>query len=312
MYVNHTITNYFIIKGISDVPEIQIAIFIIVLLVYLITLVGNMTILLLICLDSHLHTPMYFFLANLSIVDMTCTTAALHKILMSFVTGDKIISFSGCMAQTFMSGSLTVHELFILTAMSYDRYVAICNPLRYHLIMSQINCAFLASLCWVLGFLLVAPLVGILSSFSCYSSIEINHFLCDIVPLMKITCSNTSLLDLLFFIEGLFFFTIIPFLLTFIPYIFILAAILRIQSNIGRRKAFYTCSSHLTVVILLYTILASQYLTPSSTSSLDSKKLFALFNAVAIPLLNPLIYSFKNKDVKAALRRKLNRSKIFI
>ncbi|XP_040181147.1 olfactory receptor 151-like [Rana temporaria] len=311
MYVNHTITNYFIIKGISDVPEIQITIFIIVLLVYLITLVGNMTILLLICLDSHLHTPMYFFLANLSIVDMTCTTAALHKILMSFVTGDKMISFFCCMLQTFMSGSLTVHELFILTAMSYDRYVAICNPLSYHLIMSQRNCAFLASLCWVLGFLLVAPLVGILSSFSCYSSVEINHFLCDIVPLMKITCSNTSILDVLFFIEGLFLFTIIPFLLTFIPYIFILAAILRIQSNIGRRKAFYTCSSHLTIVILLYTILASQYLTPSSTNSLDSKKLFALFNAVAIPLLNPLIYSLKNKDVKVALGRKLNRSKIF-
>ncbi|KAM5145557.1 olfactory receptor 8A1-like [Mantella aurantiaca] len=311
MYVNHTITNYFIIKGISDVPEIQITIFILVLLVYLVILGGNMTFLLLICLDSHLHTPMYFLLANLSIVDMACTTATLHKILISFVTGDKTISFFGCMAQTFMSGSLTVHELFILTAMSYDRYIAVCNPLSYHLIMNNRNCTLLASLCWVLGFLLVAPLVGILSSFSCYSTIEINHFLCDIVPLMKITCSNTFLLNIIFFIEGLFLFTIIPFLLTFIPYIFILAAILRIRSNNERRKAFYTCSSHLTVVILLYTILVSQYLTPNSTSTLDSKKLYALFNTAAIPLLNPLIYSLKNKDVKAALGRKLNRRKIF-
>ncbi|CAI9536842.1 unnamed protein product [Staurois parvus] len=311
MYLNKTITEYFIIKGISDALEIQITIFILVLLIYLFTLGGNMIILLLICLDSHLHTPMYFLLANLSIVDMSCTTTTLHMILKSFITGDKTISFFGCMVQTFMAGSLSVHELFILTAMSYDRYVAICNPLSYHLIMSHRNCALLTALCWVLGFLLVAPLVGILSSFSCYSSIEINHFLCDIVPLMKMTCSNTSLLDVLFFIEGLFLFTIIPFLLTFIPYIFIIAAILRIQSNTGRRKAFYTCSSHLTVVILLYMILASQYLTPGSTSSLDSKKLFALFNTVAIPLLNPLIYSLKNKDVKAALERKLNRSKIF-
>ncbi|XP_018421048.1 PREDICTED: olfactory receptor 151-like [Nanorana parkeri] len=311
MYVNHTVVNYFIIKGISDVPEIQITIFILVFFVYLITVGGNMTILLLICMDSHLHTPMYFFLANLSIVDMSCTTATLNRILTSFVSGDKTISFYGCMAQTFMAGSLTVHELFILTVMSYDRYIAICNPLSYHLLMNHRNCALLASLCWALGFLLVAPLVGLLSSFSCYSSVEINHFLCDIVPLMKITCSNTSLLDIIFFIEGLFLFTIIPFLLTFTPYIFIIAAILKIRSNTGRRKAFYTCSSHLTAVILLYTILVCQYLTPSTTSTLDSKKRYALFNTAAIPLLNPLIYSLKNKDVKAALGRQLKRRKIF-
>ncbi|XP_018421047.1 PREDICTED: olfactory receptor 8A1-like [Nanorana parkeri] len=306
MCLNKTFTDYFIIKGISDVLEIQITIFILVLLVYLITLGGNMTILLLICLDSHLHTPMYFFLANLSIVDMSCIATALHKIPTSFVTGDKTISFLGCMAQTFMAGSLSVHELFILTAMSYDRYVAVCNPLNYHLIMNHRNCALLASLCWALGFLLVSPLAGILSSFCCYSSIEINHFLCDIVPIMKITCSDTSVLDILFFFEGLFLFIIAPFLLTFVSYVFIIAAILKIRSNTGRRKAFYTCSSHLTAVILLYTILVSQYLTPSSTSTLDSKKLYALFNTAAIPLLNPLIYSLKNKDVKACLRRRLN------
>ncbi|XP_072286970.1 olfactory receptor 2A12-like [Pyxicephalus adspersus] len=306
MHLNKTITGYFIIKGTSDVIEIQIAIFILVLLVYLFTLGGNMTILLLICLDFHLHTPMYFLLANLSIVDMSYTTTTLNKILTSFITGDKMISFIGCMTQTFMAGSLSVHELFILTAMSYDRYVAICNPLSYHLIMNHQNCALLASLCWVLGFLLIAPLVGILSSFSCYLSIEINHFLCDIVPLMKMTCSDTTVLDILFFYEGLFFFIIGPFLLTFISYIFIIAAILRIRSNTGRRKAFYTCSSHLTVIILHYTILVSQYLTPNSASTLESRKLFALFNTAAIPLLNPLIYSLKNKDVKAALRRRMN------
>ncbi|XP_075042057.1 olfactory receptor 13F1-like [Mixophyes fleayi] len=302
MYINQTIIKYFIIKGISDVSELKITIFIVVLLIYLIILGGNMVIFGLVCMDPHLHTPMYFFLANLSIIDMTCPTVTLHKILTSFITGDKTVSFFGCMTQTFMIGSLTIDELFILTAMSYDRYMAICNPLSYNLIMNYRTCALLASSCWVLGFILPIPLIGILSSFSCYSSIEINHFFCDIVLLMKMTCSNSSVLDTLFFIEGLFLFTISPFFLTFVPYIFIIVAIIRIRSSTGRRKAFYTCSSHLTVVVLLYSILISQYMKPSS---LDSNKLYALINAAAVPLLNPLIYSFKNKDVKRALRRRV-------
>ncbi|XP_077137684.1 olfactory receptor 8G17-like [Ranitomeya variabilis] len=307
MYMNETFVEYFIIQGISDVPELQITIFIIVLVIYLITLGGNMVVFILICIDSHLHLPMYFFLANLSIVDMASTTTSLHKILISFITGDKTVSFKGCMTQSFMSGSFTVHELFILAAMSYDRYVAICKPLNYHLVMTHRTCVLLASLCWTLGFLFISPLVGIFSSFSCYTSIEINHFLCDIVPLLNITCSNTSILDILFLIEGLFLFTIAPFIFTFAPYIFIIVAVLKIQTSNGRRKAFYTCSSHFTVVILLYTLLISQYLVPNSSSNFDSKKLYALFNMAAVPLLNPIIYSFKNKDIKAALKRRFGR-----
>ncbi|XP_073405501.1 olfactory receptor 8G17-like [Dendrobates tinctorius] len=303
MYMNETFVEYFIIKGISDVPELQITIFIIVLVIYLITLGGNMVVLILICMDSHLHSPMYFFLANLSIVDIASTTTSLHKILISFITGDKTISFNGCMTQSFMSGSFTVNELFILAAMSYDRYVAICRPLNYHLVMNHRTCVLLVSSCWTLGFLFISPLVGIFSSFSCYTSTEINHFLCDIVPLLNITCSNTSILDILFLIEGLFLFTIAPFIFTFAPYIFIIIAILKIQTSNGRRKAFYTCSSHLTMVILLYMLLISQYLLPNASSNFDSKKLYALFNMAAVPLLNPIIYSFQNKDVKAALKR---------
>ncbi|XP_063288425.1 olfactory receptor 6C74-like [Pelobates fuscus] len=302
---NSTMVTYFIINGISDHAELQVLIFLLVLLIYLITLGGNMTILLLVCLDRHLHTPMYFFLGNLSILDMSSTTVTLHKILANFISGNKTISFNACMTQVYIFASLTGQELLILTAMGYDRYVAICNPLRYHMVMNHTTCALLATACWMFGFLQVIPPVVILSRFSCYTSNEINHFFCDMVPLMRLSCSDTSLLQLLNLTEGLILSTMTPFCLTFTSYVFIILTITKIPSIAGRRKAFYTCSSHLTVVIFLYIILACQYVTPPSTSSVEVNKLFSLFNTAAIPLLNPLIYSLKNKDVKSALRRRL-------
>ncbi|XP_073494105.1 olfactory receptor 1N1-like [Phyllobates terribilis] len=282
----------------------QVPIFLLVFAIYLITLGGNLTILLLICLDHHLHNPMYFFLGNLSIVDISCSTITLHRILLSFLTGNKTISVTECLIQTYMFGSLAGHELFILTVMSYDRYVAVCKPLNYHMVMNRRTCGLLASFCWVLGFVQTISLVGIFSTYECYTSIEIDHFFCDIVPMMKMTCSDTSVLETLFFYQGLSLITIAPFVLTFMPYVFIIAAIVKIHANSGRRKAFYTCSSHLTVVVLLYTTLGSQYLTPKSISS--SKKLFALFNTAIVPMLNPLIYSLKNKDVKESMKRKFS------
>ncbi|XP_069800245.1 olfactory receptor 8D1-like [Dendropsophus ebraccatus] len=312
MFPNQTNIRYFILNGITDVPELQLPIFLIVLLIYLLTLGGNMTLFLLVCLDHCLHTPMYFFLGNLSIVDMTSSTVTLYKILSSFVTRDKAVSYVSCMIQMYMFGSLTGHELLILAAMSYDRYVAICNPLRYHMVMNSRTCSQLASFCWVLGFLQVIPPFGIFYSFSCYSSIEINHFFCDIFPLMRISCEDTSFLEKLFFIEGLFLFCLTPLFLTFIPYIFIMNTILNIQGSVGRRKAFYTCSSHLTAVILLYTTLVGQYLTPNLSRTLESKKYFALFNTVTVPMLNPMIYSLKNKDVKKAFRWTLRQVKKYL
>ncbi|KAM9326412.1 olfactory receptor 6C74-like [Gastrophryne carolinensis] len=302
---NHTI-YFFIIKGISDAPELQDSIFILVLFIYLMTLCGNMTIFLLVCFDHHLHTPMYFFLANLSIIDVFSSTITLHKSLVIYSLGNKMISYSGCLAQMYIFASLAGQELFILTAMSYDRYVAICNPLRYHTIMNNKSCTLLAASCWVVGFVQVIPPVVLVSHFTCYTSIEINHFFCDMASLTILTCSDTSILQLLNLTEGLIFSTLIPFLLTFLSYIFILSTIFRMSSRSGRQKAFYTCSAHLTVVILLYLILTCQYIVP--VSSVDSKKFFSLFNTAAVPLLNPLIYSLKNKDVKLALRRCLRSS----
>ncbi|KAM4641728.1 olfactory receptor 8G50-like [Discoglossus pictus] len=306
---NQTRVTYFIIKGISDVPELQTPIFLLVLLIYLTTLCGNMTIVLLVCLDPHLHTPMYFFLGNLSFIDMFSTTVTLYHVLTSYITGDHTVSFGACLGQMSCFASLAIDQLTLLTAMSYDRYVAICNPLRYHVMMNCRVCVLLAIVCWLLGFIETIPFLVLLIN-SCYRSNIINHFFCDSVPLTKITCSEIFLIKVLLFTLALFGIFLIPFLLTFISYGFIITTILRIRTSTGRLKAFNTCSSHLTVVILLYVILICQYIKPSTMESLESNKLFSLFNTAAVPILNPIIYSLKNKDVKSAFRRLMKLSKI--
>ncbi|KAM4641221.1 olfactory receptor 6C74-like [Discoglossus pictus] len=302
---NLTLLSYFVIKGISDIPELQTPIFLLVLLVYLIILGGNMTILLLICLDPHLHTPMYFFLGNLSLLDMSSTTVTLHPILVAFITGDNTVSFLGCMSQMFIFSCLVDIGLFLLTAMSYDRYVAICNPLHYPMIMRYRVCVLLVVVCCLAPVVIFTPYIILLLQCSCYLSNIINHFFCDLVPLMKLSCSDTSVLEMLILTQGMLIVLLTPSSLTFISYVFIIGTILKIRSSTGRSKAFYTCSSHLTVVLLLYMTLFCQYMRPVSVDSLESNKLFSLFNTALVPMLNPLIYSLKNKDVKSALRRQL-------
>ncbi|KAM4641811.1 olfactory receptor 5V1-like [Discoglossus pictus] len=302
---NLTLLSYFVIKGISSILGLQTPIFLLVLLIYLIILGGNMTILLLICLDPHLHTPMYFFLGNLSLLDMSSTTVTLQSTLVTFITGDNTVSFLGCMSQLFIFLCLTENELLLLTAMSYDRYVAICNPLHYPMIMKYRVCVLLVVACCLVSLVHFIPYIVILAEYSCYVSNIINHFFCDLVPLMKLSCSDTSVLEMLILTEGMLISFLTPSSLTFISYVFIIGTILKIRSSTGRSKAFYTCSSHLTVVLLLYMTLLCQYVRPISTDSLESNKLLALFNTAIVPMLNPLIYSLKNKDVKSALRRQL-------
>ncbi|XP_073454034.1 olfactory receptor 8J2-like [Aquarana catesbeiana] len=301
--LNQTMISYFILRGISDDTELQVPLFFLVLVIYLLTLGGNMIIVLLICLHHHLHTPMYFFLANLSIFDISCSTTTLHRVLISFLLGDKRISFFCCMAQMYIFSGLTSNELLLLSAMSYDRYVAICNPLRYNMKMNPKICLLLAAICWSVGLIQVLPISVVLSVSSCYKSNEINHFFCDMMPLIKLLC-DVSFIELFIFINAVFNASF-PFFFTFSPYIPIITTILRIRSSTGRRKAFYTCSSHLSVVILLYSALVCQYLRPTSMDNEDSNKLFSLFNTAALPILNPLIYSLNNKDVKSALKKSL-------
>ncbi|XP_069800169.1 olfactory receptor 5V1-like [Dendropsophus ebraccatus] len=295
---NVTTTTYFIIMGISEKPLLFV--FLLVLLIYLLTLGGNITIFLLICLDHHLHTPMYFFLANLSLLDISCSTISLHRILISFISGDNTVSIVECFVQIYTFVSLSCDELLVLAAMGYDRYVAICNPLHYHLVMGSKLCIFLACLCWVFGFLQCMPIFVGLFKLLCFYSNKVDHYFCDIVPVLKLSCSDTTFLQLYIHAVGVLISSFTPFALTFISYIFIISTILSIRSSSGRRKAFYTCSSHLTVVLCLYASLVFQYQTPNSSGS---KKYFSLFNTAAVPILNPLIYSLKNKDVKAAIKR---------
>ncbi|KAM4641688.1 olfactory receptor 5AR1-like [Discoglossus pictus] len=306
---NRSRIPYFIFAGISDFPQTKDAIFVMVLLVYLVTVGGNMIILFLICVDHQLHTPMYFFLCNLSCLDIMYTTVTLHRILFSFISGDNHISYSECFTQLYFFMSLVGIELLILAAMSYDRYVAICNPLRYPVVMNHKVCVLLATVCWLLGFTDTLPFTFIVYGFSCYISNVINHFFCDLLALMKLSCSDTSLLERTILSEAVFS-GLSPLLLTLISYVYIIQTIMRIQSSTGRHKAFYTCSSHLTVVILFYVTLSCLYLRPTSMFSLDSDKLFSLVYTAIVPMLNPLIYSLKNKDVKLALQRALKRYKV--
>ncbi|KAM8952734.1 olfactory receptor 5V1-like [Pelodytes ibericus] len=305
---NHTGFNYFIIKGITDVPELQTPIFLLVLLNYALILGGNMTILFLICADQHLQTPMYRFLGNLSILDVCYTTVTMHKILVSYISGDKRVSFSGCLAQMYCYVSFLCCEFLLLTAMSYDRFVAICNPLHYSTIMNGKLCGLLMSMCWVVGFLEVMPAIYVVYDIYCFKSTEINHFFCDLLAIMKLFCTKASTMEHTIYVESVFV-GFLPFSLTIASYVYIIRAILRIRSNAGRSKAFYTCSSHLTVVSLLYITLFCLYYRPTSSITLDSDKLVSLLYTTITPMLNPLIYSLKNKDVKSALHRLLKPNK---
>ncbi|XP_063794687.1 olfactory receptor 13F1-like [Pseudophryne corroboree] len=264
------------------------------------TVGGNVTIMSLILLDHSLHTPMYFFLSNLSCLDIIFTSITLHRILFSFISGDKTIVFSDCMVNLYCFMSLAIIEIMILAAMSYDRYVAICNPLHYQMVMSRRVCILLSALCWVWGFLEMIPVTYIVCGFSCYTSNVINHFFCDLMALTKLSCSDTSLLEMTLLsviVEG----AIIPVLLIIISYINIIHAILKISSATGSCKAFYTCSSHLTVVSLYFVTGCCLYLKPPSVITLDSDKLLSLVYKAVAPMLNPFIYSLKNKEVKVAL-----------
>uniref|UniRef100_A0A8C3SXW6 Olfactory receptor n=1 Tax=Chelydra serpentina TaxID=8475 RepID=A0A8C3SXW6_CHESE len=290
---NQTAVTEFILLGFGDLPDLQIFLFLMFLVIYIATVAGNILIIALVVADQHLHTPMYFFLGNLSVLETCYTSTILPRMLTSLLTGDKTISVIGCFTQLYMFGSLACTECYLLAAMSYDRYLAICKPLHYSALTNTRFCLQLAAGSWLNGCLATAIVILFMSHLIFCGPNDIDHFYCDAIPLIKRSCSDTHLIILVDFILACVF-TLPPFLLTLTSYASIIATILRIPSTTGRQKAFSTCSSHLIVVTIFYGTLMIVYLLLN--------KVFSLSYTVMTPLVNPLIYSLRNREVKEALR----------
>ncbi|XP_008834404.1 olfactory receptor 9G4-like [Nannospalax galili] len=299
---NLTILTEFILLGFSADPQWQLILFGMFLAIYLVTLSGNMTLVILIRIDSRLHTPMYFFIGALSSLDFWYTSVYIPKILVTCVSEDKRISLAGCGAQFFFSCVAAYTECYLLAAMAYDRHAAICNPLLYSGIMSTSLCTGLVAGSYIGGLLnAIAHTANTFRLSFCGENI-IDHFICDVLPLVKMSCTDTHVYVII--LSSVVGFTVLSCLLAIlISYFNILLAILRIRSASGRRKAFSTCVSHLFSVTLFYGSLLFMYSRPSSNYSLKRDKLAALFYTIVNPLLNPFIYSLRNKDVKEAFKK---------
>ncbi|XP_074083865.1 olfactory receptor 9G19-like [Macrotis lagotis] len=298
--VNHTVTE-FILLGFSQDPVMQLILFVLFLIVYSMTMVGNITLIVLIYTDSRLHTPMYFFIGNLSFLDLWYSSVYTPKIMVTCVSEDKSISFAGCVAQFFSAG-LAYSECYLLAAMAYDRYVAISNPLLYAQAMSRWLCICLVGISYTGGFVNSIILTSNTFTLNFCGDNIIDDFFCDVPPLIKLACNvKDSYQEVLYFLLASNVIT--PTLLILASYLFIIAAILRIRSTQGRLKAFSTCSSHLISVTLYYGSILYIYSRPSSSYSLERDKIVSTFYTVLFPMLNPMICSLRNKDVKEALKK---------
>ncbi|XP_059028414.1 olfactory receptor 8D1-like [Mustela lutreola] len=301
---NHSLVTEFILEGLTDQPGLQLPLFFLFLLIYTVCMVGNLGLIFLIRISSQLHTPMYYFLSNLSFIDLCYSTVIIPKLLVNFVSEKNLISFSECMTQLFFFCFFGIDDSYMLTAMAYDRYVAICNPLLYNVTMSHRICFLLVTSVYTVGAFGALVHTSYISSRSFCGTNIIHHYFCDILPLLNISCSRDYTKELLVMI--LVGFNVFACALAiFISYAFILSSILRIHSAEGRSKAFSTCSSHLAAVGVFYGSIIFMYFKPS-TNDITQEKVASVFYTTVIPMLNPLIYSLRNKDVKESLKKVLN------
>ncbi|XP_034278978.1 olfactory receptor 5AP2-like isoform X1 [Pantherophis guttatus] len=302
MIQNSTSVTEFILLGLSSNPQAQLILFGVFLMIYLMAVVGNILILLIVSLNAKLHNPMYFFLCNLSVVDIGYTTSTVPKMLMNYLCDDKRISFSGCLSQMYFFISFGGIECLLLGIMAYDRYAAICHPLHYGVLMRPKVCIWLAVTAWILGFSNSGIHTGLMTSLSFCEDNVIEHFFCDIPPLFQLSCTDTQINQIATFVFGG---GIImgSFLVTLLSYVYIALAILRIRSKEGRRKAFSTCASHLAVVNIYFGTIIFTYIRPNSTYSQEQDHALPVLYGILTPMLNPIIYSLRNKDVQRALRK---------
>ncbi|KAM5186053.1 olfactory receptor 5B12-like [Callospermophilus lateralis] len=298
----------FILVGLTDALQLQVPLFMVFTLIYLITLVGNLGMILLILLDSRLHTPMYFLLSHLSLVDCVYSSAVTPKVMAGFLTGDKIISYNACAAQMFFSAAFVTVESFLLASMALDRHAAVCKPLHYTTTMTSAVCVLMVSASYTCGLLQASVHVAFTFHLSfCFSNV-INHFFCDIPPLLTLSCSNIYTNEIVLFTLAAFD-TLFTLLVILSSYLFILVAILRMHSSEGQKKAFSTCGSHLMAVSIFYGTIVFMYLQPNSSHSMNTDKMASVFYTMIIPMLNPLVYSLRNKEVNSAFRKAVGKAK---
>ncbi|NXW87501.1 OL998 protein, partial [Alopecoenas beccarii] len=297
---NQTLLMEFLLLGLGDAHALQTPLFLLCLTIYTVTIGGNILIIVLVVTDQHLHTPMYFFLANLYSLETCYSSTILPRLLASFLTGDKTISVPGCMAQFFFFGTFAASECYLLAAMSYDRYLAICQPLPYASLMNWKICLQLVAVSWIAGLLISTGITSVISHQRFCDSSAIDHFFCEEAPLLELPCSDTGMIRSLSIILS-FPDVVFPFMFTLASYVCIIAAILRIPSSMGGQKAFSNCSSHLTTIIVFYGTLIIVYTLPRTVPLRQLNKMFSFFYTVLTPLINPLIYSLRNREVKGAL-----------
>uniref|UniRef100_A0A8D0RVW9 Olfactory receptor n=1 Tax=Sus scrofa TaxID=9823 RepID=A0A8D0RVW9_PIG len=303
---NDTIVTKFIFLGFSDHPQMKVFLFVLFLGIYLLTLAWNLSLIALIRMDSHLHTPMYFFLSNLSFLDIGYVSSTAPKMLSDIITEQKSISFVGCATQYFFFCGAGLTECYLLAAMAYDRYAAICNPLLYTALISHTLCLKMVAGAYVGGFLSSLIETYLLYRHDFCGPNTINHFFCDLRPILVLSCSDTFIIQVVIFLVAVVV-GVVSALVLLLSYGYIVATVLNISSAKGRSKAFSTCTCHLTAVTLFYGSGLFMYMRPSSSYSLDRDKVVSVFYALVIPMLNPIIYSLRNKEIKRAMRKVMER-----
>ncbi|XP_049716195.1 olfactory receptor 3A1 [Elephas maximus indicus] len=301
---NGTAVTEFILLGLVETPELRPTLFVLFLFAYLVTVGGNISILAAILVEPELHTPMYFFLGNLSVLDVGCITVTIPSVLSRLLSHKRTVPYEACLTQVFFFHLLVGVDCFLLTAMAYDRFLAICRPLTYSTCMSQVVQRVLVAMSWACAFSNALTHTGAISTLNFCGPNVINHFYCDLPQLFQLSCSSTQLNELLLFAVG-FIMAGAPMALIVNSYAHVAAAVLRIHSVEGRKKAFSTCGSHLTVVVIFYGSGIFNYMRLGSVKLSDKDKAVGIFNTVINPMLNPIIYSLRNPDVQGALWRVL-------
>ncbi|XP_004645923.1 olfactory receptor 5B3-like [Octodon degus] len=308
---NRTEVTEFILLGLTSAPELQVPLLVMFLVIYLINMLGNLGMITLILWDPRLHTPMYFFLGNLSLVDVFYSSAVTPTVVAGLLMGNTVISYKACAAQMFMFAAFASAETFLLAAMAYDRYAAVCKPLHYTTTMTTSVCVCLTLACYIGGFMNACIHTGDTFSLSFCKSREVHHFFCDVPAVMLLSCSDTHFSEMVL-VYAASFVICSSLLVILVSYMFIFISILKMRSAAGHQKALSTCLSHFTAVTIFFGTLIFMYLQPSSSHSLDTDKMASVFYTMVIPMLNPVVYSLRNKEVKGAFNKVVGKAKHFL